>query len=51
MGGAESILLETYGKPCWNALANQAGSGERARRFLSFGFWVLGFEFCVQIGY
>ena len=39
MGGAESIRLETYGKPCWNAPANQGGFGERGRRF-----WVLGFE-------
>src|SRR5271166_1736021 len=48
MGDAESILLETYGKPCWNALANQVDSFERG---VGFEFWVLGFEFCVRIGY
>jgi len=44
MGDAESILLETYGKPCWNALANQVGSSERGS-VLSFGFWVLSFAY------
>jgi hypothetical protein len=41
MGGAESIRLEIYGKPCWNALANRGDSCERA---VGFEFWVLSFE-------